>query len=377
MNYQIITTVAELESVCAAARNCDTVMLDTEFVRTRTFYPQLGLIQLFDGERLSLIDPLAIEDMSSFKVLLKDKSVLKVLHACGEDLEVFEHSFSCVPQPMLDTQLMAAFLGHGLSTGFATLVKHYLAVELDKSESRTDWCARPLTDKQLDYAAADVFYLLPLFQALQADVEQAGWSQAAEQESRLLVAKRLTTVQPDLAYKEVKGAWLLNPEQLAILKVVAKWRLLEAKKRDLAVNFVVKENDLLELCRQKMTSLKQMDLAGFDQREIRRHGQTMLALVGQGKVLAQDKWPAKIIRLMDDPSYKQLFKKLKDEVKLVSQTSGLATEFLASKKQINQVITWVWRHDCSQDKLPDVMRDWRKPLLGEQLHAIITANEMQ
>ncbi|WP_194091560.1 ribonuclease D [Vibrio hibernica] len=367
MNYQIITTASALADVCQKASLVDVVMLDTEFVRTRTYHPQLGLIQLYDGENLALIDPVAIDDMSALAELLSDTSVLKVLHACGEDLEVFQHAFNCIPKPMLDTQLMAAFLGNGLSTGFAALVNEFLGVELDKSESRTDWLARPLTEKQLDYAAADVYYLLPLYQKLKLAVEEAGWSEAVMQESTALVKKRLKSTEPSKAYLDVKGAWILNPEQLAILKIIAKWRLEEAMKRDLALNFVVKEANMLEICRQEMTSLRQMDEAGFDQREIRRHGNTLIHLVKQGQAIPSDQWPQKITRLMDNPSYKQLFKVLKDEVKAASEASGLATEFLASKKQLNQFISWVWNHERSADKQPEVMLTWRKSVLGERL----------
>ncbi len=172
MNYQIISQVGDLQRVCLAARDADVVMLDTEFVRTRTFFPQLGLIQMFDGENLSLIDPTVLDEMTPFVELLQDTSVLKVLHACGEDLEVFQNAFGCTPFPMVDTQIMAAFLGYGLSTGFAALVQDQLQVELDKSESRTDWLARPLSDKQLEYAAADVFYLLPMYEKLVEQVTQ-------------------------------------------------------------------------------------------------------------------------------------------------------------------------------------------------------------
>ncbi|OEF24051.1 ribonuclease D [Vibrio rumoiensis] len=368
MNYTIIKDTQTLAQVCEKARLADVIMLDTEFVRTRTYHPQLGLIQLFDGEQLVLIDPLEIDDMDAFSELLKDQSVMKILHACGEDLEVFQHSFGCIPNPMIDTQLMAAFLGHGLSTGFASLVNEYLSVELDKSESRADWLARPLTDKQLDYAAADVYYLLPLYQQLLAKVEDKGWLTAVQQESNLLISKRLKTSDPELAYLDIKGAWTLDPEQLAILKVIAKWRLLEAQKRDLALNFVVKEANVLEICRLKMASLKQMNEAGFDHREIRRHGNTLIEMVKQGLDTPQSEWPDKITRLMDNPAYKQLFKRLKDEVKTVSETTGLATEFLASKKQLNQFITWVWMRNRSEEKLPDVMRDWRKNILGDVLN---------
>ncbi|BCL68951.1 ribonuclease D [Vibrio nigripulchritudo] len=371
MNYQIVDTKEALEAVCLAARDADTVMLDTEFVRTRTFYPQLGLIQLFDGNVLSLIDPTVISDMTSFVGLLKDTSVLKVLHACGEDLEVFAHVFGTIPVPMMDTQIMAAFLGHGLSTGFAALVKEYLGVELDKSEARTDWLARPLTNKQLEYAAADVHYLLPMYEKLEAAVKDAGWWEAAQQESDLIASKRVVTHNPEKAYLDIKGAWQLRPNQLAILKILAQWRLEEALKRDLALNFVFREQNLWACARFGIKGLKQMEQQGFDHREIRRHGNAVISMVKKGEQVPQDEHPDVIERLMDKPGYKQLFKQLKDEVKKASQKSGLATEFLASKKQINQLISWVWKKDRNPASVPDVMQGWRKELFGARLDKLV------
>nr|WP_306310070.1 ribonuclease D [Vibrio sp. B172a] len=371
VNYQIITKNKDLEEVCALAREADVVMLDTEFVRIRTYYPQLGLIQLFDGKQLSLIDPTELTDMTSFVELLKDTSVLKVLHACGEDLEVFQNAFGCTPFPMVDTQLMAAFLGHGLSTGFATLVEEYLGVELDKSESRTDWMARPLTQKQLDYAAADVHYLMPLYEKLLDKVNEAGWWEAVQQESDLLVSKRIRNVNEETVYLDIKGAWQLRPAELAILKPLATWRYREAIKRDLALNFIFKEGDLLTVARLGLTNFKKMEAEGIDIRAINRHGARIAAIVKSAKQTPVDDYPAKIERLMDYPGYKQIFKNMKDVVKVASQKSGLATEFLASKKQINQIISWVWKKDRDPARLPDVMQGWRLELLGEKMNKVL------
>ncbi|WP_260259371.1 ribonuclease D [Vibrio intestinalis] len=367
MNYQIITEVAQLEAACHQARSVDAVMLDTEFVRTRTFYPQLGLIQLFDGQTLSLIDPLEIEDMSSFVDLLQDKQVRKVLHACGEDLEVFHNSFGCLPEPMVDTQIMAAFLGNGLSTGFATLVEANLGIALDKSESRTDWLARPLSQKQLDYAAADVYYLKPLFEKLLSEVEQAGWWQAAQSECELIASKRIKKVDVENAYLDIKGAWQLKPRELAILRPLATWRYKEAVRRDLALNFIFKENDLLTIARNGIQNRHQMEQEGIDPRALHRHSARIISIVKLAKHTPVEEYPAPIERLMDKPGYKQLFKVLKDEVKKAAQTSGLATEFLASKKQLNQLLSWVWKHNRNSDKLPDVMQGWRLELFGASL----------
>ncbi|MCL9783060.1 ribonuclease D [Vibrio sp. S4M6] len=369
MNYRIITTQSDLESACELARRCDVVMLDTEFVRTRTYYPQLGLIQLYDGSTLSLIDPLVLSDMTAFVELLQDVSVLKVLHACGEDLEVFQNAFSCVPMPLVDTQVMASFLGNGVSTGFAALVKEFLNVELDKSESRTDWTARPLTDKQLDYAAADVYYLYPLFETLHSKVVQLGWWDATQQESDLIVRKRTRQLDADLAYLDIKGAWQLRPRELAILKRLAKWRYEEAIKRDLAMNFVFREAELLTVAKLAITDTRTMEREGIDPRAIRRHGSKVISLVKQAT--PTEEYPDRIERLVDEPRYKQLFKQLKDEVKRASMNSGLTTEFLASKKQLNQLIKWVWKLNRDPSRLPDLMQGWRLELLGEKLDKLI------
>lgn len=367
MNYQIITDNSDLASICEQARQADVIMLDTEFVRIRTFYPKLGLIQLYDGQSLSLIDPLTITDFTPFVALLKDASVLKVLHACGEDLEVFFNEFGAMPHPMIDTQIMAAFLGFGLSTGFAALVDNYLNVELDKSESRADWVARPLTDKQLNYAAADVFYLWPLYHQLKVELDEKQWTDAAMQESQMQTNKRGKAPNVEQAYLDVKGAWQLSPKQLAILKPLAKWRVNEALKRDLAVNFILKEQDLWNVSRFGLIKPHQMEEHGIDPRTIRRHGERIASIVKKAQQTPQDEYPQAIERLMDHPGYKQAFKRLKDVVKLVSDQTGLATEFLASKKQLNQFLSWSWKHNSSDEKRPDVMRSWRLELLGEKL----------
>ncbi|OAN18473.1 ribonuclease D [Photobacterium jeanii] len=367
MNFEIITTTEKLTTVCEQAATQQYVMLDTEFVRTRTLYPKLGLIQLFDGTHLSLIDPVAIEDLSPLWALLQDQSVIKVLHACGEDLEVFQHYAGCLPVPMLDTQIMAAFLGHGISTGFGALVSEYVGVDLEKGEARTNWLARPLTDKQLDYAAADVFYLQPLFESLLEKVQQQGWYEALEQECNSLMLKRTQQQDPEKAYLDIKNAWQLNPQQLATLQKLAKWRVLEARKRDIALNFIIKELNLWKVARYGIKSKAVMAREGFDEREIQRHAGRLVKMVFDAEAMNPSDFPEKIVRLVDLSGYKQLVKKIKDEVTKVEAETGLASEFLASKKQINQLISWAWKQQCPADKMPEMLKTWRKPLFESRV----------
>ncbi len=363
IDYCWINTDRQLAEVCLAARQQKAIALDTEFVRTRTYYPKLGLIQLFDGNGVYLIDPLSITDFSPFIALLTDKNVLKVLHACGEDIDVFRHYFKQVPEPMIDTQIMAGFVGIGVSVGFAKLVMHYLHVELDKGASRTDWLARPLSEKQLQYAIADVWYLLPVYNQLESELAQTQWRHAVTEECAMLLTKRQTEFEPDDAYKDISNAWALTPQQLAVLKILAKWRLKEAEKRDLALNFIVKEQHLWQLAKIQPKHTATL-LEFMHPNEVRIYGKKLLWLVEQGKATLPENYPEPIYRLVDKPGYKCCIKSLQKKLNEI-QPVGLATELLASKRQLNQLFKW-YSNGENTHQLPELLVGWRAEF-GEQL----------
>ncbi|MDW5503596.1 ribonuclease D [Pseudomonas lundensis] len=370
LNYQLITTDAGLQQVCEQAKKHAQIALDTEFVRTRTYYPQLGLIQLYDGEQLSLIDPLPIKQWQPFIELLSNTQVVKFLHAGSEDLEVFLNAFKTLPTPLVDTQILAAFTGRPMSCGFATLVAEYMQVELDKSEARTDWLARPLTEKQCVYAAADVFYLLPMAKQLVQETEEAGWTAAASNECLLLCQRRSETLAPELAYREITNAWQLRPRQLGCLQKLAEWRLRQARERDLAVNFVVREENLWQVARHMPTSLGELDSLGLSGPEIRYHGKTLVALVAEAGELDESVLPAPLPNLIDQPGYKKVFKEIKAAIAIVSEQSGLSSELLASRRQINQLLNWHWKLKAG-DNLPELVSGWRGDLLTAPLQEIL------
>ncbi len=376
MNYSLIETDQQLSEVMQSINQAQVIALDTEFVRTRTYFAKLGLIQIYDGKQLLLIDPNNIAQKHWIKQLLENPDILKVLHACSEDLEVLHDEFGCYPHPMLDTQQMLAFLGEGLSTGFASAVEEYLAVELDKSESRTDWTARPLTKQQLNYAAADVYYLLPLFHKLSEKLAHTPWQKAAYQEAQLLIEKRSIERPIDHAYLDIKGAWQLSSDQLAVLKVLAMWRKQIAIKKNLALNFVVKESELLTLATTQVTNYSAMEKQGIDKRTVQRYGRVFATLIRQGQQLPIHEQPQPIQRVVDMPGYKQLLKQLKDNVKEVATETGLVVEFIASKKQLHQAINWRVKHQYDPQKQPDVMKYWRQQAIGETLMLTIRQFDM-
>lgn len=368
LNYQIVTSDDELEYVCQQARLAPYVALDTEFVRSSTYFPTLGLIQLYDGKQLALIDPLTIEQWQPFCQLLADRAVTKLLHACSEDLEIFLHEFGVLPTPMIDTQVLAAFNGYQLSTGFAKLVSDKLQVQLDKSESRTDWLVRPLTLKQCYYAAADVFYLLPLAHQLLKELNETQWINAALDECQQICQRRQQIVDPEKAYFDITNAWQLMPHQLAILQILAAWRLKYAREHNIALNFVVKEEHLRQVALAQPKTLYDLRQLGLTNTEIRHHGAMLLSLVKQGQVIEEAQFPKQIDRLIDYPNYKKAVKALKNVLQSLAAEKSINSELLASRRQINQLLRWHWQ---KINELPVLMSGWRGELFSCHIKEVL------
>ncbi|APG18523.1 ribonuclease D [Kosakonia radicincitans] len=366
----MITTNDGLATLCEAASAFPAIALDTEFVRTRTYYPQLGLIQLFDGEHTALIDPLTITEWAPFRDLLINTQVIKYLHAGSEDLEVFLNAFGVHPQPMIDTQILAAFCGRPLSWGFAAMVEEFTGLTIDKSESRTDWLARPLTERQCDYAAADVWYLLPIADKLMAETRAAGRLEAALDECRLMMQRRQEVLAPEEAWREIGNAWQLRTRQLACLRLLADWRLRKARERDLAVNFVVREENLWAVARYMPSSMGELDSIGLSGSEIRYHGKTLLALVAQAQALPEEELPEPLLNLMDMPGYRKAFKAIKALVQTISESHNISVELMASRRQINQLLNWHWKLK-PQNTLPELISGWRRELMADQLKTLL------
>ncbi len=364
----------QLDLICQSYAQAELLAIDTEFVRTRTLYPKLGLIQINDGKTLALIDPVALSDLTPFWQLMENPNIVKVLHACSEDLEVFLTAGNCRPVNLIDSQIIMAFLGHGLSLGYAAMIAHYTGIELDKSESRTDWMKRPLTEKQLEYAQADVEHLFNILPKLMAEIEQSGWLAAAQQESELMIERKFTAIDESQMYKNIKMAWRLNPQQLYRLQQLATWRYQQAKQKDRPIGFIAKDHTLMALAQHNPDNVGAMArIEGVEQLDIRHKGRAMLFVLKQAEQQANAELPAQIIRLDEYPGYKQNFKKVKSFIALIGTETELLIENLASKKQINQFLSWYFKLNGAENNvhLVDIMQGWRKPLLGDKLLAFV------
>lgn len=337
------------------------IALDTEFIRTDTFYPRAGLIQVADAEAVYLIDPLAIEDMSALKALLEDASVLKVGHALSEDLELFASQYGCVPRPLFDTQVGCAFAGQGLSLGYQRLLETFFDQNLDKGETRSDWLQRPLTEAQKAYAALDVVFLAPIYQRLAAvlgEDRRYAWVLA---ECEAMGQRARTSEDPQAAYLKFRQAWKMRPEQLAVLQVLAAWREREARRANKPRNFVLHNTTLNAVAQRRPDTL-----AGLAQMErmrrstLSRHGRTLLQLVQEA---SRQPTPEPPPRPLGGPQQK-LLRRLRREVEAVAQEWQIAPELLARKKDLEALVR------VEGKSLPEGLGGWRSELLGERLPAL-------
>jgi len=379
MQYQLITTHQQLEQVCNLAQQQDAIALDTEFVRTRTLTPHLGLIQLYDGQQLVLIDPIAIDDMSPFIALMENEAVVKVLHSCSEDLETFLSAYNTLPSPIFDTQFAASILGMGASLGYAKLVETICDVTLDKGESRTDWIARPLRESQLQYAANDVLFLLPCYRVLVEKIVQADKLDWVYQEMTLLGDKKRAQIPEDFAYLFIKNNWRLNSEQLVVLQAIAAWRLSVARRKDIALNFVFKEQHVYEAAQYMPASKTALaKIEGISPHTLRRYGETVLTLIADARAKYASTPPKLLLprvkRLMDFAEYKKTLAALKAISDTIANEQGVPPEVISSKKQLNQLLKWVWfevDETRVQQLTPEVLSGWRTPLFESRVEALL------
>lgn len=354
MSFQFIINNEQLAEYCLKIKYSRAIALDTEFVRTKTFYPHLGLLQVFDGHFAALIDPLTITNWQDFLSILKNRNVEKYFHSCSEDIEVFQHFFNCVPEPIIDSQILASFLDNPISSGYANLVKKYLDVDLDKSETRTDWLKRPLTDKQCQYAVNDVLFLFPLTELLKSQLKASNWLDAAYQECRLVINRKCEVILPEDAYLNIKNSWQLKGKSLGALQKLACWRYNLAKNEDIALNFVIPEDVLWKIARYLPSSFAELEKLGMKGKEIRLYGQQVLAILST----PMPKIPV-IRRINHYPNYKETTNTLKQIAHKISNQTGLNQDLLLSRKLINHYVKW---QAHKQGDEPEILSGWRKSL---------------
>jgi ribonuclease D len=254
----LLTTSAEVATLCAELAREPYVAVDTEFMRDRTYWPKLCLVQLAGAKRQAAIDPLAKGiDLAPLFALMANPQVLKVFHAARQDIEIFHRMTGAVPTPLFDTQLAAMVCGYGEEVGYETLVGQIAKGRVDKSSRFTDWARRPLSAQQLNYALGDVIHLRVIYERLKRQLEQTGRTEWVAQELADLTNPATYNPPIEDAWKRIKVR-SRDPRFLAVLRALAAWREGEAQRRDVPRNRIVRDDLLLEIAANRPTSVEEL-----------------------------------------------------------------------------------------------------------------------
>ena len=360
-----IDTPQALDEFCATLQGCEWLALDTEFMREKSYYPQLCLIQVASDKAVACIDPLAIDDLGVLLDRLYDRSITKVLHAARQDLEILFALRGELPQPLFDTQVAATLLGHGDQISYAALVKEVLGVELDKSHTRTDWAARPLDEAQVRYAADDVRYLRQVYLRQLEELRERGRVEWLAEDFAALADPTLYMVHPDEAWQRVKGANRLKGVQLAVLRAVAAWREQEAQRSDRPRRWVLRDEVLVDLAKQMPSDSTRLGrIRGLENGVVRRHGDELLRLIEAARKAPKATWPsAEERRVRLTPEQEALADALMAIVRLRGQAGAVSPASLTNRRELEGII--------AGERNSALLHGWRAAIAGHDVLAFL------
>lgn len=358
----------ELLSWCKHFAQLPVIAVDTEFIRRTTYYPITGLIQISDGDSAVLIDPLAIHDWTPLVELMVSDAVVKVFHACSEDLEVFDRLLGVLPKPFYDTQVAESYISAQWSLSYVKLIQAYKNIEIAKDETTSDWLKRPLTMAQKRYAALDVIYLVDVYKEQIKRLNEKNMLAWAEEDSKALQYQYQQNSDPELNWANVKSAWRLSPQSLTILRQLFVWRDEMARNENVPKGQVIKERSLWAIARFLPSTHQALsNIDEFNGRQQRLYGDHILKVVAQIKTLSEDKYEQPLAMPLPSEAG-ELSKAIRAFVISYCEKLSIAPEAALKKKQLDPIV----RHLLQGQELelpPPIMNGWRKKELIDPILA--------
>ena len=354
----LIQDPTTLTVLCETLRDGPWVALDTEFMRTHTYYARLCLIQVATPESIACVDTLALPDIDPLLKIVYSPNVLKVIHAARQDLEVFADIRGTPPTPVFDTQIAASLCGYDDQIGYGSLVESITGHKLPKRHTRADWGARPLPPDQLLYAEDDVRYLRDVYQFLAQKLETLRRTEWAQEECATLTQPALYRNDPREAYRRLKQGQSLLPGAQAILRELAAWREHTAQQNNLPRGWVVPDTTLMEIALAAPTNPEALgQIVGLGGSPARKWGGEILQAVERGKM-------EKPIRLWEKPQrldhrQQALYEQLQARVRAVAEKINISATLLAPRRELLKVLTG--------DASSVLTRGWRRALIGDEL----------
>lgn len=362
--FEYIDNHDKLADLLTRLDSAEWITLDTEFIREKTYYPRLCLIQIASADTLACIDPLQITDLQVFLDWLNDPKRIKVLHAAWQDMEIFYHLSGKVPAPLFDTQIAAAVLGMGDQLGYARLVEGLLGIALDKSQSRTDWSRRPLSKAQLEYAIDDVRHLRDVYLRLRQQLEQQGRLKWLDKSFHKLADPATYAVDPQASWERVKGLQILKPQHLAVLRELAAWREQRALHKDIPRRWLLSDEILLDMARMQPDSPAALrHIRGLSDEQIERGSSDWLACIARGKAVPKSEWPQRPQRRKLDAHMSVVADLLTALLNQVANDNGISAQMIATRPQIEKML------EEGRTTLSD---DWRGNLVNDLFTEVLT-----
>ena len=362
-----IDTPQALAELVEALAGESWLALDTEFLRERTYYAQLCLIQVATPNLVACVDPLRLPNLAPLLGVIHDQAKTKVLHSAHQDLEIFYYLSGSVPAPIFDTQLAAALLGFAEQIGYAALVEDLLGVNLDKTHARTDWSRRPLSAEQIRYAADDVRFLAQIYPMLveKLDAKQRrDW--LSDDFTALSSPQRYETPAPE-AWRRVSGASQLKAHQRAVLKMLAAWREQTAQQRNKPRRWIVADDALLELARRTPKSVADLEkLRSLPPDAARKYGPELVEHIAAGQALPQDQWPSSPPKLRLTQAQEAVVDAAMALLKTCALEQGVSPPSLASRRDVERIVAGERDHP--------LLQGWRRAVAGRQLLALLEGN---
>lgn len=358
----------ELVSFVDRAKASSVLAIDTEFLREKTYYARLCLLQMATDDETVIVDPFAVDDLGVLALLLENESIVKLFHAAGQDLEILYREIGVLPKPVFDTQIAAALLGHTQQIGYAALVYSECGVQLKKIDSFTDWSRRPLSESQLSYAADDVIYLPKLYALMHAALEEKGRLHWLDQDFESLSDPGRYEIDERDRYRRLKRVSQLSRKQLSAAREVAAWREVEAQRRDVPRKWIVTDEQIVEACKREARTIDELFMVrGLGDRLSTKDARAVVGLIAKGIDAPKETWPETDRTGKNERNVDAELDLMCALVRLRAKENGVAFPTLASHDDLARVAR-------GYTEGIDLLRGWRRALVGAELLDLLAGN---